>query len=227
MKRWKDLPLEMRVSSVKPYYDILEQKKASLFMKRMFDIILSIVSLAIFSPLFFVVGLLITIESHGGPFYIQERITQYGRLFNIIKFRTMYKSKVTKTLITAENDPRITKVGKAIRKARLDELPQLFNILKGDMSFVGPRPEVKKFVNRYSEEMWATLLVPAGLTSKASISFKDEDTMLMHENNIEEAYIVKVLPIKMKLNLDSIREYSFLSDIGTIFQTAFVVLRSK
>ena len=218
LKRWEDLPSFMQCDGVKEYYDVLEKKKLSLITKRLFDICASLVLLILLSPVFLFVSIWIKIDSKGPVFYRQERITQYGRTFRIFKFRTMVtNADQIGTLVTLQNDSRITKVGEKIRKCRLDEIPQLINILLGDMSFVGTRPEVKKYVDQYSEEMLATLLLPAGVTSKASLFYRDEDEILnkyVDENNsVDKVYVEKLLPKKMKYNLDYIKEFSFIGDI--------------
>lgn len=144
--------------------------------------------------------------------------------FKIYKFRTMVTdAEKLGSQVTSDNDARVTRVGKKIRSCRLDELPQLFNIIKGDMSFVGTRPEVPRYVKQYTPEMYATLLLPAGVTSKASICFKDEDTMLKNTSNVDETYVKEVLPEKMKYNLEEIRQYKFINDILTMIKTVIKV----
>ena len=208
LKKYEKLPEELKNKKVEEYYNILKKKKNSLVFKRLFDIIGSLLLLIILSPVFLCVSIAIKIDSKGKVFYRQERITQYGKIFKIYKFRTMIENadKVG-SLITVDNDSRITNIGKKIRKCRLDEIPQVINILKGEMSFVGTRPEVKKYVDRYSDEMKATLLMPAGVTSKASIKFKEEDEIISNFANngesIDDIYVKKVLPEK-----NNIRYYS-------------------
>ena len=179
LKKWEDIPEFMRNDEVKKYYDILNTKRFSLLLKRFFDIVMSFILVILLSPVFIILSVWIKLDSEGPVFYRQERITQYGRTFRIFKFRTMVSNadKIG-SLVTTQNDSRITKVGEKIRKCRLDEIPQLFNILLGDMSFVGTRPEVKKYVDAYSDEMKATLLLPAGVTSLASINYRDEDEII-------------------------------------------------
>ena len=169
-------------------------------------------------PVLAIIAVWIKMDSKGPVFYRQERITQYGKVFRIFKFRTMVtNADKIGTLVTTKNDSRITKVGEKIRKSRLDELPQLFNIWIGDMSFVGTRPEVKKYVDAYTEEMMATLLLPAGVTSLASINYRDEDEILdkyvNEEHSVDEVYIEKVLPGKMKYNLEYLKTFSIIEDI--------------
>ena len=179
LRKWKDIPEFMKNEEVRKYYDILNKKRFSLILKRFFDIVMSMILLLILSPIFLVLAIWIKIDSQGPVFYRQERVTQYGKIFRIFKFRTMISNAdQIGALVTTQNDTRITKVGEKIRKCRLDEIPQLINILIGDMSFVGTRPEVRKYVDAYTDEMKATLLLPAGVTSSASISYRDEDEVI-------------------------------------------------
>ena len=224
LKRWEDLPSFMQNESVKEYYDILNKKKASLIFKRLFDIFASLVLLVLLMPILLFVAIWIKLDSKGPVFYRQERITQYGRTFRIYKFRTMVtNADQIGTLVTLQNDSRITKVGEKIRKSRLDELPQLINILVGDMSFVGTRPEVKKYVDQYDEEMLATLLLPAGVTSKASLMYRDEDEILNkevnEENPVDKVYVEKILPAKMQYNLEYLKDFNFIHDIVLCIKT--------
>lgn len=208
------------------YKELLSKKKGSLFLKRVFDIVCSLILLVILSPVMLVLSLMIVCDSKGGVFYRQERVTTNGRIFKIFKFRTMVKDADKKgTLVTVGNDSRITRVGKLLRKARLDEFPQLINVLKGDMSFVGTRPEVQKYVERYNDEMYATLLMPAGITSTASIMYKDEDEILSNCEDVDETYINKVLPEKMKYNLEYIENFNFFYDIKIMIQTFWAVIK--
>ena len=226
LKAWDKLPPKMQLDEVRPYYDILAKKRTSLFSKRLFDITVSLVLLIILSPLFLILAAAIKIDSPGPVFFRQTRITQYGRQFKIIKFRTMVSDAEKRGgQITAQNDSRITKTGKFMRRFRLDEISQLLNTLSGQMSFVGTRPEVPKYVERYSAEMMATLLLPAGITSQASIMYKDEDRLLADAKNTDRIYVEKVLPGKMKINLESLKKFSFSSDIRTMFKTVIAVFR--
>lgn len=224
------LPEEMKNEKVKEYCEILSKKKYSLYIKRIFDIFFSIIFLIVFSPIILILAIAIKIDSKGPVFYRQERITTNGKIFKIFKFRTMVQNadKIG-TLVTVGNDSRITKVGKVIRKVRLDELPQLINIVKGEMSFVGTRPEVKKYVNKYNDEMKATLLMPAGVTSIASIKYKNEDEILEQTvkkgKNVDLAYVEDVLPDKMKYNLEYIKQFSFWNDLKICIDTVIEVLR--
>ena len=224
MRKWNELPEFMKNEEVKKYYNILQKKKASLMLKRIFDIIVSILMIILLSPVLIAVSIWIKLDSKGPVFYRQERITQYGRVFRIYKFRTMVTgADKIGTLVTTKNDSRITRVGEKIRKCRLDEIPQLFNILLGDMSFVGTRPEVKKYVDVYTDEMMATLLLPAGVTSLASIQYRDEDEILAkyvdEEHSVDEVYVEKILPDKMKYNLKYLKSFSIVEDIVLCVKT--------
>ena len=225
--RWEDLPENMRTDAVRPYYDSLKTKTGSLLLKRIFDIVVSFLMLLILSPFFLILAIAIKIDSKGPVFYRQVRVTQYGREFRIFKFRTMVNNadKIG-SLVTVGNDARITKVGSFIRACRLDEISQLINVLLGDMTFVGTRPEVPKYVATYTPEMLATLLLPAGITSIASIQYKDEAELLDNAQDVDKTYIEEVLPGKMQYNLQSILNFSFWDDIATCFKTVLAVLKS-
>lgn len=225
MISWEKLPPQMQTEAVKPYYEILQKKQISLIFKRSFDIVVSLIMLLILSPVFLVLAIAIKLDSKGPVFYRQVRVTQYGKEFRIFKFRTMVNNadKIG-SQVTVGGDNRITRVGKVIRECRLDEIGQLLNILGGSMTFVGTRPEVPKYVEKYTPEMWATLLLPAGVTSEASIRYKDEAALLDAAEDVDATYIQDVLPGKMKYNLRSIQEYSFFKDIKTMFQTVFAVV---
>ena len=225
MISWEKLPPQMQTEAVKPYYEILQKKQIGLIFKRLFDIVVSLIMLLILSPVFLVLAIAIKLDSKGPVFYRQVRVTQYGKEFRIFKFRTMVNNadKIG-SQVTVGGDNRITRVGKVIRGCRLDEIGQLLNILGGSMTFVGTRPEVPKYVEKYTSEMWATLLLPAGVTSEASIRYKDEAALLDVAEDVDATYIQDVLPGKMKYNLRSIQEYSFFKDIETMFQTIFAVV---
>lgn len=226
LKNWNKLPEYMRTDEVRPYYDLLQRKKLSLFFKRVFDIVVSLIMIILCSPILLIISILIVKDSKGGVFYRQERVTQYGRVFRIFKFRTMVQNADhIGTQVTVSNDSRITKIGSKLRDCRLDELPQLFNIFLGDMTFVGTRPESVHYVKSYTNEMYATLLLPAGVTSEASIEYKDEADLLDQADDVDSVYINEVLPEKMKYNLNSIKEFSFFKEIATMFRTVFAVLR--
>lgn len=226
LKNWNELPEYMRTDEVRPYYDLLQKKRLSLFFKRVFDIVVSLIMIILCSPILLIISILIVKDSKGGVFYRQERVTQYGRVFRIFKFRTMMQNAdQIGTQVTVSNDSRITKIGSKLRNCRLDELPQLFNIFLGDMTFVGTRPESVHYVKSYTNEMYATLLLPAGVTSEASIQYKDEADLLDQADDVDSVYINEVLPEKMKYNLNSIKEFSFFKEIATMFRTVFAVLR--
>lgn len=225
LKKWDDLPEELKCEEVKKYYDYLSSKKGSLLLKRIFDILLSFTLLLILSPVFLVLAIIIKCTSKGPVFYRQVRVTQYGKTFRIFKFRSMVQNadKIG-SLVTVNGDARITGIGKVIRKCRLDEISQLIDVLRGTMTFVGVRPEVPKYVEAYTPEMMATLLLPAGITSLASILYKDESEILDNAENADETYIQEVLPQKMKYNLNSLLHFSFLDDIKIMFMTVAAVL---
>lgn len=226
LRKWEDLSAIMRNDKVKPYYESLQKKKASLICKLIFDRVVSLFMLIGLSPVFAVIAILIKLDSDGEVFFRQVRVTQYGRRFKIYKFRTMVKdAEAIGIQITTDQDMRITKIGKKLRGYRLDELPQLINIFKGDMSFVGTRPEVVKYVGHYSGEMMATLLLPAGVTSEASIQYRNEKKLLSERLNADATYVNDVLPQKMKWNLDSVLKFSFFSDIRTMIKTVIAVIR--
>ena len=226
VKKWSKLPPEMQNDAVRPYYEKLRKKNFSLFWKRCFDFFVSTIMLIILSPLFIILAIAIKIDSRGPVFFRQERVTQYGKKFRIFKFRTMVNNAdKLGTQVTVSNDSRITKVGKFIRKCRLDEVSQLIDVWRGTMSFVGTRPEVPKYVERYTDEMRATLLLPAGVTSEASIKFKDEDELLKDAENVDDVYVETVLPKKMEYNLQSLKKQGFWRDIGTMFKTVGAVLK--
>lgn len=226
LKPWDQLPPSMRVAEVRPYYEVLRRRKGSLLLKRLFDLLCGGVLLILLSPVLLVLALWVRLDSEGPVFYRQERVTQYGRRFRIFKFRTMVaNADQIGALVTREHDPRITRSGRFLRKCRLDELPQLLNILLGEMSFVGTRPEVVKYVERYTDEMQATLLLPAGVTSMASIRYKDEDRLLKDAENVDEVYITQVLPGKMEYNLESLRRFRLLEELKTMLRTVAAVVK--
>lgn len=225
LKVWDNLPEEMKTEEVRPYYEALSKKRPSLFFKRIADFCMALILLILLSPVFLVISVLIATDSPGGVFFRQVRVTTYGKEFKIHKFRTMVANAEKKgTQITIRNDSRITKVGALLRRNRLDELPQLLDVLSGNMSFVGTRPEVPKYVNQYTDEMKATLLLPAGITSEASIRFKGEAKILAKAEDVDVVYINEILPQKMKHNLKSIKEFGFWRDIATMFRTVLAVL---
>lgn len=225
LKKWENLPEEFKNESVRPYYEYLKKKQISLIFKRIFDIFASIILLILLSPIFLALAIFIKIDSKGPVFFRQSRVTQYNKEFKIFKFRTMVNdAEKIGAQVTSQNDARITKVGEKIRKYRLDEISQLINVLIGDMTFVGTRPEVRKYVDAYTDEMMATLLLPAGITSNASIEYKDEDEILSkYSDDVDEAYIKYILPEKMKINLKSILNYRFFRDIKTMIYTVIKI----
>lgn len=226
--RWSQLPEQMKTPVVKKYYDSLEKKKEQLKWKRYMDICLAWLLLILLVPVMALTALLIYCDSPGKVLFCQKRVTQYGRVFKIYKFRTMaVDADKLGAAVTTSQDVRITKIGRFLRKYRLDELPQLFNIIAGDMTFVGTRPEVMHYVKQYTPKMWATLLLPAGVTSLASIKFKDEGQLLEQEGTaqIDKVYLEKILPQKMKYNLLYLREYSFWKDWRIMAHTLLAVLR--
>ena len=224
LKKWEDLPDKLRTDAVRPYYDILAKRRGSLLVKRLFDIVVSAVMLLVLSPVFLILAIAIKLDSPGPVFYRQVRVTQYGREFRIFKFRSMVSDADKRgSLVTVSGDSRITRVGKFIRKCRLDEVCQLIDVLRGTMTFVGTRPEVPKYVAAYTPEMLATLLLPAGVTSEASILYKDDAELLDAAADVDAVYIHDVLPGKMRYNLQSLKDFSFFSDIKTMFRTVFAV----
>lgn len=230
MKKFDSLDDVFKNEYVKNYYDIIEDKKISRLCKAIFDRVVSAIMLVLLFPVIIGLAIWIKIDSEGPVFYKQKRITTYGREFEIYKFRTMIKdADKLGSAVTLQNDPRISNVGKKLRKLRLDELPQLINVFLGEMSFVGTRPEVKKYVDEYAPEMYATLLMPAGITSPASIEYKDEDEVIefykIQGLKVDEIYVEKVLPEKMKYNLKYIEEFSFFNDLKIMVQTVIRVIR--
>ena len=225
LPKWEELPDDIRTESVRPYYDALSKRKAGLFFKRLFDIFAALDLIILLGIPMLIIAIMIKSDSKGPVFFRQERVTSYGAKFRIHKFRTMVNNadKIGSS-VTVDNDNRITKVGSKLRNHRLDEFPQLFDVLSGDMSFVGTRPEVVKYVDRYSDEMKATLLMPAGITSIASIEYKDEAELLDKAEDADEVYIKEILPAKMKFNLKSVKEFGFFKDIGVLFKTVAAVL---
>lgn len=222
--KWEKLPAEMRTEAVREYYDLLKKKQFSLFCKRVFDIVVSLLLLVLLSPFFLLLAIAIKLDSKGPVFYRQVRVTQYGKTFRIFKFRSMVQNADRGSQVTVSGDARVTRVGRFVRKCRLDEISQLIDVLRGTMTFVGTRPEVPKYVSAYTDEMYATLLLPAGVTSRASICYKDEAELLDAAADPDRTYTEKILPDKMRYNLDSLRHYSFFGDIKTMFMTVFAVL---
>lgn len=191
-------------------------------MKRLFDITASFFGILILSPLFIFISLWVGLSSKGGVFYKQIRVGRNNKDFKLYKFRSMRVNSDKQGLLTVgSKDSRITKAGYFIRKYKIDELPQLFNVLKGDMSFVGPRPEVRRYVDLYSEEQMKVLSVRPGITDPASIKYRNENDLLSSASNPEEYYIQHIMPDKLKINIDYINKRTFVKDIKIIFQTIF------
>lgn len=226
LRKWENLPEWIRQPEVKEYYDLLSKKKVSLFFKRIFDILIALILFIILLIPMVMIAVYIKIDSEGPVFYRQRRVTTYGKEFRIHKFRTMVtNAEKIGTSVTVGEDPRITKAGHLLRKTRLDELPQLIDVLEGTMSFVGTRPEAVKYVEQYTPEMRATLLLPAGITSECSILYKDEAELLEKAEDPDYTYVHDILPDKMKYNLQSIRDFSLWNDIRTMFRTVGAVLK--
>lgn len=223
--KWDELPVELRKPAVLPYYESLQRKKYQLFLKRIFDVVVSSIMLLCLSPVFLVLAVAIKLDSSGPVFFRQVRVTQYGRQFRIHKFRSMVNNADKQgTQVTAHNDVRITKVGRFIRDCKLDELAQFIDVWLGDMTYVGTRPEVPKYVAQYTEEMLATLLLPAGVTSTASVTYKNEEEVLEKADDVDRAYVNEVLPEKMKYNLQDIMEFCVLRDMRLMWKTFFAVV---
>lgn len=225
LKKWETLPEYMQNDEVRFYYDSLQKKKVSMFLKRVMDLVGGLILLILLAIPMIIISIMIKLDSEGPVFYRQERVTTYGKHFKIHKFRTMVSNadKIGST-VTVGNDSRITKVGAKLRGCRLDELPQVLDLISGNMSFVGTRPEAVKYVEQYKPEYMATLLLPAGITSEASIRYKDEAELLDAASDVDKTYIEEVLPGKMKYNIDSIKNFSFFGDIATMFRTVLAVL---
>lgn len=223
--KWDDLPAFMRTPEVRPYWEALNQRRGQLVLKRVFDLVMGVLLCIVLAIPMIVIAVMVRLDSEGPVFYRQERVTAYGRHFKIHKFRTMVNNADRiGTAVTVGNDSRITRVGARLRHLRLDELPQLFDVISGDMSFVGTRPEAVRYVERYQPEYNATLLMPAGITSEASIRYKDEDRLLDGASDVDAVYVGQVLPKKMKWNLESVRRFSFPRDILTMLRTVLAVL---
>lgn len=228
MPEYLRLPEELQCDEVKRYYDILKTKTAGLVLKRIFDVIVAAFLIILLALPMAVIAVLIKCTSKGPVIYKQVRVTTFGKHFKIWKFRSMRTDADSKgELLTVGEDNRITKVGKFIRKFRLDELPQIFHVLSGKMTIVGTRPEVPKFTDKYTNEMLATFLLPAGVTSLASIKFKDEAELLAESDDVDKTYVETILPQKMKYNLRYIENFSFMGDIKLIFKTVAEVFSSR
>lgn len=225
LRKWDDLPEFMKTPEVRPYWEILYRKRGQLILKRVFDLVAAIFFLIILVIPMGIIALMIKVEDPGPVLYRQERVTTYGKRFRIHKFRTMVvNADKIGPAVTVGEDPRITKTGRRLRKLRLDELPQVLDVITGDMSLVGTRPEAVKYVEQYKPEYKATLLMPAGITSEATIRYKDEDKLLNAAENVDKVYLEQVLPAKMVWNLESVRRFRFLREILTMFRTVLAVL---
>lgn len=226
LKGWNHLPDRMKTKEVRRYYNILVRHTGWFKVKRIMDIVVSSIMLVVLAIPMLVIAVMIKLDSRGPVFFRQERVTQYGRIFRIYKFRTMVNNaQKLGTQVTVAHDARITKVGRILRKYRLDEFPQIFNILAGDMTLVGTRPEVPKYVNQYTDEMYATLLLPAGLTSRTSIAYKDEDELLKDADDADKVYVEQILPVKMKYNLESLRRFGVIEDCSVLWNTFKSVIK--
>lgn len=223
---WDDLPKELQLPEVYPYWEELNKKRGYLVAKRIGDIAGSASLLLVLSPLMACVACIIKLDSEGPVMFRQERVTQYGRHFRIHKFRTMVENaEAIGPQVTSGEDSRITNVGSIIRRVRIDEVPQLIDVLKGDMTFVGTRPESPRYVSEYQPEWMATLLLPAGVTSEASIAYKDEDLLLSGSEDPDAIYVAQVLPQKMVYNLQGIRASALVYDVKTMLRTVFAVAK--
>jgi len=192
---------------------------------RFFDIFFSLLGLIILSPLLVILSIAIVVESKGGVFYMQTRVGRNGKDFKLFKFRSMAVGSDKKGLLTVgENDSRITKVGYFIRKYKLDEFAQLLNVLKGDMSIVGPRPEVRKYVELYNSEQMKVLSIRPGITDYASVEYSNENEVLAKSDNPEKTYIEEVMPHKLELNLKFIDNPSFINYVKVITITIFKII---
>ena len=231
LRPWRLLPDEMRTKEVRKYYNILMKHRMWLKVKRAFDVVVAGIMLAVLIIPMGIIALAIRLDSPGPVFFRQARVTQYGKIFRIYKFRTMVdNASKLGAAVTVDNDSRITKVGAFLRKYRMDEFPQLFNILAGDMTLVGTRPEVPKYVKKYTKEMYATLLLPAGLTSRTSIAYKDEDKLLgeaVDDESTDNIYINEVLPAKMRYNLESMKHFGVQADASVLWDTFTSVVGSE
>ena len=225
LRKWEKLPDFMRIPEVRPYYDILSRKRFQILLKRIFDFVMALILLVILAIPMAIIAIWIKLDSPGPVMFRQERVTTYGRRFHIFKFRTMVADAANQgSSVTVNGDPRVTKAGKALRHLRLDELPQVIDVLRGTMSFVGTRPEVVKYIDSYKPEYYATLLMPAGITSEASIRYKDEDQLLSEADDIDKVYTEQVIPAKMEWNLESVRRFRLLREFLTMIRTVFAVL---
>jgi len=227
LRKWSELPNQMRTKEVRKYYNILIKHSGWFQFKRMMDVFVAAIMLVVLALPMAVIAVLIKLDSKGPVFFKQKRVTQYGEIFEIYKFRTMVENASSLgSQVTVDNDVRITKVGKLLRRFRMDEFPQVFNIIKGEMTLVGTRPEVIKYVKCYTKEMYATLLLPAGLTSRTSIAYKDEEKLLSDAADADKVYINDILPVKMKYNLESLKHFGFKEDCSILWNTFLSVFKA-
>ncbi len=225
---WEKLLPALRTEAVRPYYDALARRRGQLFWKRCFDIAAAFLGILLTAPLCLILAVWIVLDSPGTPIFRQERVTANGKRFRIHKFRSMTVSRNGQgSSVTTSMDTRITRAGRLMRRFHLDEIPQLIDILGGNMTFVGTRPEVPEFVDAYTPEMYATLLLPAGLTSEASIRFQDEAEMLGAQEDADTAYIRVLLPEKMKVNLQQLALFSLRNDWRCLVHTLTGMGRSR
>lgn len=222
---FSQLPESMQTQEVRPYYDVLKSKSKSLILKRILDFVAAFFLMILLLLPMLIIAVAIKCSSKGPVVYKQVRVTTYGKHFKIWKFRTMKVGSDALGELTCSDDDRVTGIGRFLRKYRLDELPQIFHVLSGKMSIVGTRPEVPRYVEKYTPEMMATLLMPAGVTSLASIMFKDEAELLEKSSDVDKEYIEVILPQKMEYNLKYISRFSFKRDIYLIFKTVVEVFR--
>lgn len=205
---------------------LLKKKRFSLFLKRTFDVFASFFGLLVLSPILILIALLIVLTSSGGVFFRQVRVGRNGKEFRIFKFRTMVKDAEAKGMqITVGNDSRVTTIGKFLRKCKLDELPQLINVLLGQMSFVGYRPEVPKYVAMYTDYQRNILRIRPGITDLASIEYRDENEVLEQSDNPEDTYVNDVMQKKLALNIKYMQEMGFWYDLKLIFKTFLAILK--
>ena len=216
--------MDNQAGARQPYRIVTPPSAATMACKRAFDILCSFLGLTVLSPVLLVVSVLVAVTSPGGGFFRQERIGKDGRPFRIFKFRSMRKDNAG-LKITTGNDSRITPVGRFLRKSKIDELPQLINVLVGDMSFVGPRPEVADYVNLYTPYQRQVLLVRPGITGLASIRFRNENDLLTASDDPNRTYVEQIMPRKIDLDLEYIPHASVFYDIKLIFQTFAVVIK--
>ncbi len=220
LKQWEELPEYMQVEEVRPYWEALRKKRGQLAAKRVLDLIFALLLLLLLIIPMIVIALAVRLDSPGPAMYHPVRVTAYGKHFRMHKFRTMVTgAEKIGPAVTTGSDSRITRAGKVLRKIRLDELPQLFNVLRGEMSFVGTRPEAVKYTEAYCPEWNATLLLPAGITSECSIRYKDEARLLQDAGDADRIYMEEILPEKMKLNLSSVLHFSLGAEIRTVVRT--------